>query len=208
MARTKTHEVLVLAPADPNGLIGALSEAMPDFTIRRVPGAASAEAASIAELVVLYDSAAGPHWTTFADLAVLARTIVISERPSEEDALAAIDRGIDGYVAAGLSQAALRGALDGIFRGELAYRRETLGAWLRSRRVAKHLTRASLTPRQQQILQLIAQGHTDKEIAARLGVRTATAQKHVARLLHRLGARNRAAAVGMNARDPQAARQR
>jgi DNA-binding NarL/FixJ family response regulator len=208
MARAETHEVLVLAPSDPNGLIGALSEAMPNYAVRRVRDCPPALTASGAELVVLFDSAAGPHWTSFADMACLARTVVITERPSEADALVAIDRGIDGYIAAGLPQRALRGALAGIFRGELAYGRETLGAWLRTRRVAKSLARASLTPRQSQILELIAEGHTDKEIAARLGVRTATAQKHVARLLHRLGARNRAAAVGMNAQGSRPAQSR
>jgi DNA-binding NarL/FixJ family response regulator len=57
-----------------------------------------------------------------------------------------------------------------------------------------------LTPRQSQIVELIATGATDKEIAAQIGVRTATAQKHVARLLKRLGVRNRAAAVAVQRR--------
>ena len=54
-----------------------------------------------------------------------------------------------------------------------------------------------LTARQTEIVDLIAGGATDKEIAAALGIRTATAQKHVANLLRRLGVANRAAAVGM-----------
>jgi DNA-binding NarL/FixJ family response regulator len=52
-----------------------------------------------------------------------------------------------------------------------------------------------LTPRQRQIIELIARGMADKEIAATLGIATTTAEKHVAKLLDRLEVPNRAAAV-------------
>jgi DNA-binding NarL/FixJ family response regulator len=53
----------------------------------------------------------------------------------------------------------------------------------------------ALPPRQAQVLQLIAQGLTNKEIAARLGIAPATIKIHVSALLANLGAANRTRAV-------------
>ena len=51
------------------------------------------------------------------------------------------------------------------------------------------------TPRIDQIMELAAKGHTDKEIAANLGISTHTVATHWKRLRERLGVTNRAAAV-------------
>ncbi|TMB58875.1 MAG: helix-turn-helix transcriptional regulator [Chloroflexi bacterium] len=56
-----------------------------------------------------------------------------------------------------------------------------------------------LTPRQRQVITLIARGAADKQIAESLGITTATAQKHVTNLLRRLNVPNRAAAVAVMA---------
>jgi DNA-binding NarL/FixJ family response regulator len=88
----------------------------------------------------------------------------------------------------------VRGAL---LQGQPGFARDVVGLWLVELR-AKATVEASvagLTSRQSEILGLIGQGATDKEIAARLGIATATAQKHVANILRRLGVPNRAAAV-------------
>jgi DNA-binding NarL/FixJ family response regulator len=55
--------------------------------------------------------------------------------------------------------------------------------------------RPTLTPRQGQVLALVAAGCSNAEIAARLGIGPRTAKYHVAAVLARLGARNRAEAV-------------
>jgi DNA-binding NarL/FixJ family response regulator len=75
-----------------------------------------------------------------------------------------------------------------------------LGAWFRREQLLDYPRRESarrLTARQRQIVELIASGSTDRAIGMRLGIRTATAQKHVANVLRRLGVRNRAAVVGL-----------
>ncbi len=53
----------------------------------------------------------------------------------------------------------------------------------------------SLTPREQEVLDLLADGLTNKEIAARLDISEHTAKFHVASVLAKLGAANRADAV-------------
>jgi len=54
---------------------------------------------------------------------------------------------------------------------------------------------ASLTPREVEVLGLLAEGMANKEIAARLSFSTHTAKFHVESLLRKLDAANRAEAV-------------
>jgi pimeloyl-ACP methyl ester carboxylesterase/DNA-binding CsgD family transcriptional regulator len=54
---------------------------------------------------------------------------------------------------------------------------------------------ASLSPRQREVLKLLAQGMTTREIAARLILSERTVQRHIADLYSRIGARNRAEAT-------------
>ena len=53
----------------------------------------------------------------------------------------------------------------------------------------------SLTPRQLDILSLIAQGRSNKEIAFKLGIRERTVKFHVAALFERLGTSSRTEAL-------------
>jgi non-specific serine/threonine protein kinase len=50
----------------------------------------------------------------------------------------------------------------------------------------------NLTPREMSVAELVAQGHTDKEIAAKLSISERTAESHVLRVREKLGIRSRA----------------
>ena len=52
-----------------------------------------------------------------------------------------------------------------------------------------------LTPREREIVQLIAEGRSSKEIATALGISVKTAETHRASLMRKLGARNLADVV-------------
>ncbi len=52
-----------------------------------------------------------------------------------------------------------------------------------------------LTPREQEVLRLLAEGASNQEIARQLVVSLATAKKHVASILSKLGAENRTQAI-------------
>ena len=137
-------------------------------------------------------------WATARTLSHRAPTIIIATRFAREDGTRALDHGLLGYLDAGLKTDALRRAILGTLNGEPAYTREVTGLWLSARRVAFGSSdNSELTPRQRQIVELIAKGATDKEIGGSLGIATATAQKHVTNILDRLNVPNRAAAVAV-----------
>lgn len=123
--------------------------------------------------------------------------LVLAERYSSGEAAKAIDLGLVGYLGADMEPAALRRAILGVLAGEPGFTRPIIGGWLRRQRACCAARRgvAALTDRQRQVVALIAQGLADKEIGERLGITTATAQKHVTNILDRLSVTNRAAAA-------------
>jgi two-component system nitrate/nitrite response regulator NarL len=135
-------------------------------------------------------------WTIVAELAHRVDTVVLVNGTSRSQARRALAAGATGYLDLSMKDETLKTALLAVLSGEAAFSRSIIGEWLRSRRTAPILmASAKLTPRQRQILERIAHGDTDKQIAEHLGIAVATAHKHVQNLLHRLKVPNRAAAV-------------
>ena len=102
------------------------------------------------------------------------------------------------YLDLGVSSRAMRRAVVGALRGEPAYSLAVLSDRIRidlGTAASRGARTLELTPRQREVVALIATGASDKEIGTALGIATATAQKHVTHLLKRLDVPNRAAAV-------------
>lgn len=160
---------------------------------------AAGEAPEPGTLVVLAEYGP-PDWGRIQSYRRHFATVVAVERATPEQAVAALEAGAVGLLDLEMPDEVMKRALQGALRGEPIYSREILGTWLRGTRGSIRGSIAGvegLTARQREIVALIARGSTDKEIAATLGIRTATAQKHVANVLRRLGVPNRAAAVGL-----------
>jgi DNA-binding NarL/FixJ family response regulator len=159
---------------------------------RRLPGLSGVDLV----IYAVYDQV---DWTLVKTLLQRAPTLVITTSFSTSDATQALNHGLAGYLDATLKVEPLRRAIVGALNGEPAYAREVTGVWLRARRQAALVAvqDTDLTPRQRQIVSLIATGATDKEIGGSLGIATATAQKHVTNILERLRVPNRAAAVAV-----------
>ena len=157
--------------------------------------------------VILYVADDRVAWEEIRELGRTWPTIVVTEHASAADASDALRSGAFGYIDVNGSAEGLRRTLLGALRGESAFSREILGRWLRegqsTPRSGQAVRADRLTARQREIIALIAAGATDKEVGSALGIRTATAQKHVANLLRRLGVPNRAAAVGLLIKDGQ-----
>ena len=124
-------------------------------------------------------------------------TMIVTTQFDADEALVALGRGFIGYMSDATSPTALRATILGCLAGEPGYERRVLGRWVRAQIqcVRSHASDAALTARQRQVLNLVAEGLADKEIAERLGIATVTAQKHVTNILDRLHVPNRAAAV-------------
>src|ERR1700748_1923290 len=63
--------------------------------------------------------------------------------------------------------------------------------------IAKHTADAALTTREIEVLRLVASGHANKEISARLSINEETTKTHVKNILAKLGAKDRTHAVSL-----------
>ena len=135
-------------------------------------------------------------WDHLGRLVARAPTVVLASPHDREDALHAMCLRASGYIDASSEPGVLRRAILAAAGGELAYARGVLADFVRMQLHSPQARRASrLTPRQREVVALIARGAADKEIAHVLGITTATAQKHVTNVLRKLGVPNRAAAA-------------
>lgn len=192
MSGSKDAAVALL---DASGVVyEAVRLACPDIPIRRVskrlPTNGSRPALAI---FAVY----GPSdWKRLPKCCLALPTVVVSISDDKGDAARARKAGAFGLLHTGLPAPALRRAIAGALNGEPAYSRAALGEQIKAEldaAIGKH--HAELTPRQREIVGLIARGASDREIGGRLGITTSTAQKHVQGLLRRLDVPNRAAAV-------------
>jgi DNA-binding NarL/FixJ family response regulator len=117
------------------------------------------------------------------------RIVMLSMHASEEYILRALRAGALGYVLKSAGPAELELALGTVMRGETY-----LSPPISKRLVDDYIRRTSdaggpldrLTPRQREILQLIAEGRSTKEIAQTLALSPRTVETHRAQIMERL----------------------
>jgi DNA-binding NarL/FixJ family response regulator len=116
--------------------------------------------------------------------------VVLSMHDDEGFVLEALANGVSAYVLKDSNSSDLIQAVR-----EAAAGRRYLSPPLSDRVIETYLQMAkvgtmdkheTLTTREREVLQLSAEGHTNSEIAARLGISTRTAETHRSRLMHKL----------------------
>ena len=140
------------------------------------------------DVVVVEDSIPGLHGrdvaTRLQRVAPDVRVIIVSDLADAPSVSSAIRAGAKGYVLKSAPPAALMRAIRAIQRGDIH-----LSAGI-SKRLLKGPGRSSanpLTPRQREILRLIADGWSTKQIAQILRISGKTVETHRAQLMERLG---------------------
>ena len=125
------------------------------------------------------------------------RVVILSMHTGQDQVLRAIRAGAAGYLLKNASPAELEAAVRAAARGDIylspAVSRYVVEDYVRGGAERSPLDR--LTPRQREVLQLIAEGNTTKAIATRLGLSVKTVETHRAQLMERLEARDVAALV-------------
>ncbi len=118
------------------------------------------------------------------------RVIMLSVNATEEHVLKALQAGAAGYLLKNNCPAELEAAIRAVAQGErdltAAVSRHVIDAYLH--RVGPRATSLDrLTPRQREVLQLVAEGATTKEISRKLGVTVKTIEMHRCQLMEALG---------------------
>jgi DNA-binding NarL/FixJ family response regulator len=127
--------------------------------------------------------------------------VVLTASEKATDLLAALERGASGYLLKGISGEELATTLRAAYRGEAALSRSLVVHLINQvrrgsrRRLVLPTGAVSLTAREWDVGELLRAGLPTEEIAARLGLSPVTVRRHVALLLKKIGAPNRAAAV-------------
>ena len=118
------------------------------------------------------------------------RLIVLSMYTNEDYVRQALAAGAAGYLQKGADPAELELAIKAVMRGETyltpAVSKQVVQNYL-EQSAKKPGAVQDLTPRQREVLQLIAEGHSTKDIAQRLNLSVKTIETHRTELMHRLG---------------------
>jgi len=119
------------------------------------------------------------------------RVIIVSMHGDDETVRRALTAGAAGYLLKNSDRAELEMALRTVARGDTwltpALTKRVVAAFTQEARAPEAGPFAALTPRQREVLQLVAEGYSNKEIAQRLDVAPKTVETHRTELMERLG---------------------
>ncbi|MBN6057928.1 response regulator transcription factor [Nonomuraea sp. RK-328] len=122
------------------------------------------------------------------------RVLVLTTFDDDADVLSAIEQGATGYLLKDTPRADLRRAVQAAARGEAVLSPTVAGALTRKAR-APLAERRTLSPRELEVLRLVAGGATNREVAGKLFVTEATVKTHLLHIFAKLEVNDRAAAV-------------
>ena len=121
------------------------------------------------------------------------KVIILTQYDNKEYILSAIKAGAVGYVPKRALGSELVSAIRAVYRGESFLYPSAATVLIDDYRLQAKTTEPydRLTPREREILKLIAEGHTTREIADTLFISLKTVIGHRAKIMEKLGLRNR-----------------
>ncbi len=121
-----------------------------------------------------------------------SKVLVLTTYDNEEDVFRALEAGARGYLLKDTTTEELVSALRLVRAGE-RYLPQGIAT-----RLADRLVRPTLTPRELDVLRLVAKGRTNKELASAMFVSEETVKTHMKALYLKLGVHDRAEAVSVS----------
>lgn len=118
-----------------------------------------------------------------------ARIIVLTTYSGDAQVVAALRAGARAYILKGQVHRELLETIRAVHTGQKRIPQEIAAD------LAQHVADDDLTPREIDVLRLIAAGNANKQIADQLSIGEATVKSHVTNILSKLGANDRAHAV-------------
>lgn len=185
LSETGRFEV-VAAVADADAVVAAVGEARPDLALidLSMPGSGLEAVRRIN--------------TGFPDVGI----VVLTASESDDDVLAALAAGAKGYVLKGVGSDKLVDVLDAVMRGESYVPPSLAARILTAMRPAPGAAAAvrddplaRLTAREEEILRLVSNGRSNKEVGLQLDLQEKTVKHHMTSILGKLNVRNRTEAA-------------
>jgi DNA-binding NarL/FixJ family response regulator len=118
-----------------------------------------------------------------------AKIVMLTTYDGDEDIYRALDAGAKGYLLKDMLRTEVLNVVRTVHRG-----RRGIPAPVAAR-LAEHTPRIALTPREIEVLQLVARGFTNPEVAGLIGRTEGTVKVHLKNILQKLGANDRTEAV-------------
>lgn len=122
---------------------------------------------------------------------------VIHDNPNDEDGLVLLKAGVRGYANAGIEPRLMQAAVQAISRGDVWVSRRLMQRLVEDlidgneRESADDPRLDALTPREREIAEIVAEGASNKVIAARLSVTERTVKAHLTSAFQKTGTRDR-----------------
>jgi DNA-binding NarL/FixJ family response regulator len=118
-----------------------------------------------------------------------ARIIALTSYDGDQDIYRALEAGVRGYILKEMVHSEVVKAIRTVQAGKRLMPPEV------AERLSEYFPQVALTPREVEVLSLVARGMANKEIAHKLGTANGTIKMHVQNILEKLGASDRTHAV-------------
>ena len=118
-----------------------------------------------------------------------ARIIALTSYDGDQDIYRALEAGVRGYLLKEMVHTDVLRAIRTVYSGKRLMPQEV------AERLSEYFPQVALTPREVEVLSLVARGLANKEIAGKLGTASGTVKMHIQNILAKLGASDRTHAV-------------
>jgi DNA-binding NarL/FixJ family response regulator len=181
-------------PLARSGLAALLADD-PSIVVLTAAGEPGTPAVALAPEVVVWDVGLDGAEPAPPSRGVGAAARLLALVADAEQAAAARAAGAQGILERDAGSRRLSAAVHALVAGLVVLDDQSATGLLRPAAREVAAPAEALTPRENEVLQLLATGASNKEIAARLGISEHTAKFHVAKVLQKLGAESRSEAV-------------